>query len=128
MNKYLPGDPFAYRGTHRKPRTRRAAKVAAVAVPMTLAGLVIVGATPMAAQASTHKPVNWTARTCSAFAAYEGHPSRANLDRLVTDSFHVPARYLGQDIASLYDAMLNHGDRDLAGQYVYEDCHDGSGL
>ena len=128
MNKYLPGDPFAYRGTHRKPRTRRAVKVAALAVPMTLAGLVIVGATPMAAQASTHKPVNWTARTCSAFAAWQHKPTTANLDRLVTDSFHVPARYLGQDIASLYSAVLNHGDRDLAGQYVYEDCHNGSGL
>ena len=122
MNKYLPGDPFAYRGTHRKPRTRRFVKVAALAAPMTLAGLMIVGATPMAAQASTHKPVNWTVRTCSALTAYEGHPSRANLDRLVTDSFHVPAKYLGQDVASLDSAVLNHGDRDLAIQYAGGDC------
>ena len=97
-----------------------------------LAGIAAAGITVAAfalpASASTHKPVNWTARTCSAFAAWQHKPSTANLDRLVTDSFHVPAKYLGQDIASLYDAVLNHGDRDLAGQYVYEDCNNGSGL
>ena len=128
MFNFIPGDPFAYRGTHRKPRTRRFAKVVALAAPMTLAGLVLVGASPLAAQASTHKPVNWTARTCSAFSAWQHKPTAAHLDRLVTDSFHVPARYLGQDVASLYDAILNHGDRDLADQYVYEDCNHGSGL
>ena len=51
MKSFIPGDPFAYRGTHRKPSTavRTAAKVTALAVPMTLAGLVVVGATPLAA-------------------------------------------------------------------------------
>jgi len=50
MRNFIPGDPFAYRGKHRKPRGRRTAAVVALAVPMTYAGLVLVGATPLAAR------------------------------------------------------------------------------
>ena len=50
MIRFIPGDPFAYRGTHRKPHAavQAAARIAALAVPMTLAGLAVVGATPLA--------------------------------------------------------------------------------
>ena len=50
MHNFIPGDPFKYRGTHRKPRGRQCAKVAALAVPLTVAGMVLVGASPLAAR------------------------------------------------------------------------------
>ena len=48
MRNFIPGDPFAYRGKHRK--TPRTAAIVALAVPMTFAGLALVGATPLAAR------------------------------------------------------------------------------
>ena len=52
MRNLIPGDPFKYRGTHRKPSTtaRTIVKVTALAVPLTVAGAVVVGFTPFAAQ------------------------------------------------------------------------------
>ena len=126
MIRFMPGDPFAYRGTHSKPRSRTVAKVTALAIPMTLAGTVLVGATPLAAHAAV-KPVNWTARTCSAFSAWERHPTMAHLDTLVTDSLHVSWRYLGNDVWALYadvrSGSVKYVDTDK--QYVAQDCYGG---
>ena len=138
MINLMPGDPFAYRGTHRKPSTavQTAVKVTALAVPMTLAGLAVVGATPLAAHASvTHaasasaKP-NWTGRTCSAFSRWQAHPATASLDKLVTFSLHLPRGYLQADVLELAaDAMTAKPDQgyvDVAAQYVGEDCWGGA--
>ena len=134
MINLIPGDPFAYRGTHRKPTTtaRTIAKVTALAVPLTLAGLVLVGATPLAAHAAeSAAPVNWTHRTCAAFTAYEHHPSAANLDRLVVDSLHLRRSYLAADVAQLLaDTVTPKSKAQYVAtdaQYVFEDCHNGYG-
>jgi hypothetical protein len=92
------------------------------------AGIAVTAFALPASAAARPVHVNWTARTCSAFAAWERKPSTVRLDTLAADSFHVPWKYLGDDVASLYVAVRGHGDRDLAVQYVYEDCNNGSGL
>ena len=88
---------------------------------------IAVTAFALPAQASTRPAPSWTGRTCSAFARWQHKPTVANLDRTLTYSLHVPWKYLGSDVASLYVAVRGHGDRDLAGQYVFEDCHNGYG-
>ena len=128
MIRFMPGDPFAYRGTHRKPHAavQTAARIAALAVPMTLAGLVAVGMTPLAAHAAV-KPVNWTARTCSAFATWERHPTTGHLDTLVTDSLHVSWRYLGADVWGLYADVRTGSVKyvDTGKQDIAQDCYGG---
>lgn len=131
MRYILPGDTFGYRGTHRKPSTtaRTAAKVTVLAVPVALAGLAVVGATPLAAHAAGN-PVSASQKTCAAFAAWERHPSRGNLRTLITDSLNVPwadpgRKYgLGSDVYELGGDVLAgktqyvpRGER-----YVTKDC------
>ena len=136
MNKYIPGDPFAYRGKHRKPRSRYAVKVAALAVPMTFAGLALVGVTPLAAHAAVKPAPSWEQRTCSAFAAWERHPTTARLARLAADSVHVPVRQLGGDVWNLVGDVehARAGDKPSAlyvsddEQQTFTDCHNGYGL
>ena len=132
MRYIIPGDPFKYRGTHRKPTAaaRTAAKVAGLAVPLTLAGLVLVGATPLAAHAAeSAAPVNWTHRTCAAFTAYERHPSMARLDTLVTDSLHLHRSYLAADVAQLLaDTVTPKAKAQYVAtdaQYAAGDCYGG---
>ena len=42
--------------------------------------------------------VSWTQRTCSAFAAYQAHPSTAGFRTLVTDSTYLGKSYLKADV------------------------------
>ena len=134
MINLIPGDPFKAPGKHRKPTAaaRTAAKVAGLAVPMTVIGLVLVGATPLAAHAAeSAAPVNWTHRTCAAFTAYEHHPSMARLDTLVTDSLHLHRSYLAADVGQLLaDTVTPKSKAQYVAtdaQYVFEDCHNGYG-
>ena len=75
---------------------------------------------------------NWTGRTCSAFSRWQDKPTVANLDRLITFSLHLHRGYLQADVLELgADAMTAKPDQgyvDVAAQYVYEDCNNGSGL
>ena len=87
---------------------------------------ITVAAFALPAQAGTR--VNWQERTCSAFTAWERHPTTARLDAMTADSFHVPWKYLGADAADLYRAVRSGRDTSTAVQYFYEDCHNGSGL
>ncbi len=79
------------------------------------------------ASASARPAPSWTARTCSAFTAWERHPGTARLDTLASDSFHVPWRYLGVDVWGLYSDVRSgsvkyvHSDV----RYVAEDCSNG---
>ena len=75
------------------------------------------------------RPVDWTQRTCSAFAAYEAHPTAGRLVTLGTDSLHVAWKYLGADVWQLVNDVHAQPEyvRDDE-QYAYEDCHNGSGL
>ena len=126
MKSFIPGDPFAHRGTHRRPSTaaRTAAKVTALAVPMALAGCAAVGATPLAAY--TTPALSPAQSACAAFAAYERHPGAASLDALVTASFKLPHGYLAADVGLLYadsvtkkpGAVYVASDR----RYVADDC------
>lgn len=74
----------------------------------------------------------WTTRTCTAFTTWERHETRANLDALVVDSFHVAPKYLGADVGQLYADVEGGGTGSKYvtddKQYVYEDCNDDSGL
>ena len=96
-----------------------------------LAGIAAAGLTAtlaLPAQASV-KPASWTQRTCTAFAAWEKHPSTARLVTLGTDSLHVSWKYLGGDVWQLVNdvhAQPKYLSDDE--QYIYEDCHNGSGL
>ena len=121
MNKHIPGDPFAYRGQHRKPRSRYAVKVAALAVPMTLAGLAVVGSTPLAAHAAVTNATP-AQKAYAAFTTWEQHRTRVNLDKLVTASFNLPARYDAADIGQLYaDVMGGAKKADIARDVAYVD-------
>lgn len=68
--------------------------------------------------------VNWRERTCAAAQAYASHPSRARLETLVVDSFHVTPKYLGADVGQLYADVEGGGSKyvakDLA--YIRSDC------
>ena len=103
-----------------------------------ITGIIIWSGIPVIATAATvaafimpaHaavKPVNWTARTCSAFATWERHPTTGHLDTLVTDSLHVSWRYLGNDVWGLYadvrTGSVKYVDTDK--QYVAQDCYGG---
>ena len=65
------------------------------------AGLAVT-AFALPASASTHKPVNWTARTCSAFRTWDRHRSEGRLAVLVVDSTHLGRSYLKADVGQLY--------------------------
>ena len=126
----MPGDPFKYQGKHRKPAVpgKTIATIAAIAVPVTLAGTAMIGLTPLAAQASQH--VSAQQQTCSAFAAWERHPTAANMRTLITDSLNAPwhkpgSKYgLGSDVYGLGGDVLAGKVRYVAkdARYVGEDC------
>jgi hypothetical protein len=88
------------------------AVIAASALAVTLAG-----------PASASAPVNWTQRTCAAFAAWERHGTTGSLETVAADSFHVSwrgtgSRYgLGSDVWGLV-ADVRSG---AAAKYVTED-------
>ena len=66
----------------------------------------------------SHTPAtSWPVRTCSAFAAYETHPSTTRLDTLLNDSEHVPWRNLGWDVTGLYTDTRDGS----AAYYVHQD-------
>jgi hypothetical protein len=97
-----------------------------------VAAVAVAGLLVMPAHAAQARPaVNWTARTCSAFAAWERHPAPGRLVTVAADSLRVPWKYLGEDVWQLiYDAHAHPAwvVGGTAEQYVYEDCHDGYGL
>ena len=75
---------------------------------------------------------DWAGRTCSAFSRWQAKPTVAHLDTLVRDSLHLPHGYLQADVLQLAANALTAKPNALyvsdAGQYVYEDCHNGYGL
>jgi hypothetical protein len=102
-------------------------------ITLALSGLVlaVTGGTAHSASAQTVKPaVNWTQRAYSAFTTWEAHPTRANLDVLVGDSFHLPAKYDAADIAQLYADVMGGAKATYISddkQYVTEDFTNCSG-
>jgi predicted component of type VI protein secretion system len=97
---------------------RRLATIAAAA------GLaaVLSGATGYAVRAAT--PVNWHQRTCAAFTAWDRHRTAAGLDTLTADSFRVPWKYLGEDVAGLYRDVRSGKTSRLGDDatWVNQDC------
>ena len=99
-----------------------------------LAGIAAAGITVTAfalpASASVKPAPNWTGRTCSAFARWQGKPTTAGLDKLVVFSLHLPRGYLQADVLELAaDALTAKPDAgyvDVAAQYVGEDCYGGA--
>ena|SRR5579859_5837097 len=106
-----------------------AIRLAVFAIATALVATVAMLATGQNANAAT-RPASPSQRACAAFAAWNHNQTRHNLEVLVTDSFTVPAKYLGSDIARLY-ADVEAGSAKYVSddaQYLYEDCHNGSGL
>jgi hypothetical protein len=68
--------------------------------------------------------VNWHQRTCSAFTAWDRHRTAGRLDTLTADSFHVPWKYLGEDVAGLYRDVRGGKVKYLGDDatYVNQDC------
>src|ERR1700760_3474225 len=71
--------------------------VGALAAAAVVSGSLVVLTWPAPADAS----VNWTQKTCGAFAVYEHHQTTGNLDALVADSLRLPHGYLAADVAGL---------------------------
>ena len=123
---------------HRKPNViiTRANVIAHYVIRLAVFALV-TAMVAMLAMVTTGQYANAAVRTaspsqraCQAFTTWERHPTRHNLEVLVTGSFTVPGKYLGADIAQLY-ADIEAGSAKYVSddkQYVYEDCHNGSGL
>ena len=103
---------------------RKLIAVAGLAVMAILAG----GGGYATANAATVRPaVNWTQRTCSAFAAYQAHPSTAGFRVLVTDSTYLPKSYLkadvlqwAADVSSPSPKAVKYAAKDPG--YVSQDC------
>jgi hypothetical protein len=115
-------------------RVMRFTESARIAVAgVAVAAVALAGATgtasafPELAGVRVPHGVNWTARTCAAFTAWQRHENSRNLRAVVTSSLYVPWLYLGQDVLELDAAVRGSGDVDIAVQYVYEDCHNGYG-
>jgi hypothetical protein len=91
------------------------------------AGLIVT-AFALPAQAGA-KPASWAQRTCSAFTAWQGHPTARNLDTLVTDSLRLPHGYLAADVAQLLADSVTPKSRahlvSADAQYVGQDCYGG---
>ncbi len=68
--------------------------------------------------------VSWAAKTCAAEQAYVQHPSSANLDVMMTDSFRAPWKYVGQDAAGLYSDVRGGSVKYVAKDEAYfaSDC------
>jgi hypothetical protein len=84
------------------------------------AAAVLTGGTVAHATTGT----NWTAKTCSAFSTWERHQTMGNLDAMMSDSFNVPWKYLGSDVASLYTDVRGNSTKYIVNdeKYVAEDC------
>ena len=140
-----PPVKLARRARHRKPNRRAGMWRRIAQAAATVALLAATGATGAALQAITPPPptaatssaasaevasVNWTARTCSAFAAWQRHHTTSRLDAMLTDSEHVTWKYLGQDAAALYADVRGHSRKYLGDDIhnLVDDCHPGSGL
>ena len=82
----------------------------------------------MASHAAT-APVSWEQRTCSAFTAWQAHPTTGRLDTLVTDSLHLPRGYLAADVlelgAAVQAAKPKQHHIDTSAEYVAQDCYGG---
>ena len=108
--------------------------IKAITAGIAAAGIAVTVFT-LPASASTTPP-SWTQRTCSAFAAWERHPTTARLARLAADSVHVPVRPLGGDVWNLVGDVehARAGDKPSAlyvsddEQQTYTDCNNGYGL
>lgn len=85
---------------------------AGVAIAAGLTGLALA----VPAQAGT--PVNWTARTCAAFATWDHNPTAGNLAALGRTSTRAPWKYLGGDVWQLYGDVRADG---MSGKYVRKD-------
>ena len=108
--------------------------LASITAPLALSRAIDPGRQDDVIAATTVAKVTVTPvqRTCAAFTAWERHETRANLDALVVDSFHVAPKYLGADVGQLYADVEGGGTGSKYvtddKQYVYEDCNDDSGL
>ena len=90
------------KGRHRKGRSL-ARTITVGAVTFVAAGMVTafaLGASPAHA-ATVHRPVNWTARTHTAFNAWDKHRTLANLNTLTVDATHLPVSWLRTDVLLL---------------------------
>ena len=107
-------------------------KTAALGVFALVAALFGCVAVAQPAHAATTTAPDWAQRTCTAFAAWQEHPTSANLVTLGTDSLHVPWKYLGEDVWQLVRDVRAEGPHGKyvsdSAQYAYQDCHDGYGL
>ena len=84
----------------------------------------------LAASYTGAPPSQVVAKTYAAFTAWEAHPTRANMDTLVTDSFRLPAKYDAADIAQLYADVMGGAKATTISDdegYIYQDLT-GSGL
>ena len=114
-----------YTGTHRK-----AGRKVRIAAASGIAAVTVAAGVLAAAPANAQTQVNWTQRAYSAFTTWEAHPTRANLDALVADSFHLPAKYDAADIAQLYADVMGGAKATYVSddkQYVAEDLDNCSG-
>ncbi len=127
-------------GTHRKPRrtlraiakatmlaTATGAVALSVAVPI---GLAQHATAPAEITTVAYVTVTPAQRACAAFTTWERHPTAAHLHSLVTDSFTVPARWLGVDVAQVYLDVESHNGKYLSDDEaaVAQDCDGGYGL
>jgi hypothetical protein len=74
---------------------------------------------------ATPNAVNWQARTCAQANTWNAHRTAANVDADMTDSFHVPWKYLGGDVDQLYNDVRRGAKAKFLAtdvKYIREDC------
>ncbi len=105
-------------GTCKRFEWSRWAQVTALAVALSFLGAFFLG-TVAPAQASVLNPhaVSWQAEAHSALLRFEHGGGTVALDRLVTDGFHLPARYGQADIDQLAADVLGGAKA----KYITED-------
>ena len=133
-----PPIALARKARHRKPNRRRSV----VRTALGALALAVVTGSSIASAAATPPtlpivppaavlaayghaaPVSWHARTCQAFYAWDAHRTSAHLDTLMTDSEHVPWRWLGGDVLNVYRDIRGHNSKYLGDDAtaVNQDC------
>lgn len=114
-------DPFAP-APKAKPRVmqKRALGIAVFVLSAVAAGIAALIILPGNANANT-LAASQGQKTCAAFAAWEKHPSAANIDAMLADTFTMTwsgdSKYVGGDAASLYGDWRSGA----AGKYVNDD-------
>ena len=93
-------------------------------VKAVLAGLGVLSVVTLGTVKAADASVSWTARTCAAEQLYVKHPATVNLDTMVTDSFHVPWKYVGEDASGLYADVRGGKTKYISKdeKYFAEDC------